>query len=152
MQALDDGLELLNGDAQLAGDLLDVLRLGGQELVERRVEEADGDRLALHRLVERLKVALLVRHDLGEGLLAVLGVLGDDHLTHRLDALALEEHVLGAAQADALCAEGEALLGVTRGVGVGPDLELAVFVGPGHEVAEVAPDGFGANTVGTAWP
>ena len=36
-------------------------------------------------------------------------VLGEDHLAHRVDAVALEEHVLGAAQADAAAPNATAL-------------------------------------------
>ena len=36
---------------------------------------------------------------------ALLERLGEDHLAHRVDAIAFEEHVLGAAQADADGAE-----------------------------------------------
>jgi hypothetical protein len=45
--------------------------------------------------------------------------LGQDELLDELAAVA-EEHVLGAAQADALGAEAHRALGVLRGVGVGP--------------------------------
>ena len=65
-------------------------------------------------------------------------VLGDDHLAHRGEAVALEEHVLGAAEADALGAEVAAAVGVGRRVGVDPHAELADPVGPLHEAAEVA--------------
>ena len=53
----------------------------------------------------------------------------------------VEEHVLGAAQADALGAELAGLGGVVGGVGVGADLQAAVLVGPGHDPAELAADG-----------
>src|SRR5699024_3856108 len=51
------------------------------------------------------------------------------------------EHVLRAAQADALGAELDRLLRVARVVGVGADGELARGVGPRHEATEVAGDG-----------
>jgi hypothetical protein len=43
-------------------------------------------------------------------------VVGQDHLAHGGDAVALEEHVLGAAQADALGAELAGPLGASAGV------------------------------------
>ena len=52
-----------------------------------------------------LEVAALHRQDLGERRAAALLVVGADHLAHRENAVLLEEHVLGAAQADALRAE-----------------------------------------------
>ena len=46
---------------------------------------------------------------------------------------AAEEHVLGAAQADALGAEPAGPRGIRRVVGVGPHLHPAVLVGDGHQ-------------------
>ena len=65
-----------------------------------------------------------IRQDLRKRSLAALDVIGNDHLAHRLDTVGLEEHMLGAAQADALGAELDGLRGVARGVGVGADLQL----------------------------
>ena len=42
----------------------------------------------------------------------------------------LEEHVLGAAQADALGAEGDRVRGLVGLVGVGAHQQLALLVGP----------------------
>ena len=131
-------VELLAADPDvlgaLAGDLGELVDAGvvlGGELVEGRVDEADGDGLAVHGLEDALEVLALEGEELGERLLAGLDVVGDDHLLDGELALlgiggvleVLEEHVLGAAEADALGAELDGLLGVVRGVGVGADLE-----------------------------
>ncbi len=76
-----------------------------QELVQRRVQEPDRDRQAVHRLEDADEVLLLKRLELGQGGLAAGLVVGQDHLAHGDDALVAEEHVLGAAQADPLGAE-----------------------------------------------
>ena len=68
-----------------------------QELVQRRIEEADGRREAFQRLEDADEVLALIRQQLGERLFARLERLGEDHLAHRVDAIAFEEHVLGAA-------------------------------------------------------
>ena len=68
-----------------------------EELVQRRVEEADGGREAFERLEDADEVFLLVGQQLGERLLPVLDVVGENHLAHGVDAVAFEEHVLGAA-------------------------------------------------------
>ena len=62
---------------------------------------------------------------------ARLVVLGQDQ---PLDVLAplTQEHVLGAAQPDALAAEPARPLGVLDGVGVGPHPQPACLVGVGH--------------------
>ena len=77
----------------------------GQELVQRRVEQPDRDRQPLHRLKNALEVVLLQRQQLVERDLALLAGRGHDHLLHDRQPVLAEEHVLGAAQADALGAE-----------------------------------------------
>ncbi len=52
-------------------------------------------------------------------------VVRHDHLADGADALGVEEHVLGAAEADAFGAELAGGLGVERGFGVGADLHAA---------------------------
>ena len=47
------------------GDLDELLLEVGQELVQRRVEQADDDRQAVHRLEDALEVALLEHLELG---------------------------------------------------------------------------------------
>ena len=97
--------------------LLDV----GKELVQRRVEQPDGDGQAVHRLEDALEVAALQLLELLErGVLLGFGV-GEDEPLHERQAVA-EEHVLGAAEADALGAELARDLGVVRQVGVGAHL------------------------------
>ncbi len=76
----------------------------GQELVQRRVEQPHGHRQPVHRLEDLQEVLLLQRRERVEGGLLALVVLGEDQLLHQLPPVA-EEHVLGAAQADAAGAE-----------------------------------------------
>jgi hypothetical protein len=71
---------------------------------------ADRDRAALaHRPEDAFEVLALQRQQLGEGLARGRLAVGEDHLAHRIDPLTTEEHVLGAAEADALGAEGDGL-------------------------------------------
>ena len=56
---------------------------------------------------------------------AVLLVVGEDHGAHVRQTIFREEHVLGAAQADAFCSECACLDGVARNVGIGANLQLA---------------------------
>ena len=107
-----------------------------EELVERRIEEADGDRQPVHLAEDADEVPRwcgrsFARRSRGPH------VVREDHLAHRTDALLVEEHVLGAAEADALGAE-RARSARRAGVGVGAHLHRAHLVGPGHELAELA--------------
>ncbi|MNQ73274.1 hypothetical protein D3C85_880010 [compost metagenome] len=108
------------------------------ELVQRRVQQADRHRQTGHDGEQVGEVGLLEGRDLGQGDAAALLVVGQDHLAHGGDAGLVEEHVLGARQADALGAEAARGLGVQRGLGVGADLQATHAVGPGHQGLEVA--------------
>ena len=79
-----------------------------------------------------MKSCALQRQQLGERRLLRLLVVGDDEVLHQLAALA-EEHVLGAAQPDALGAEAAGPGGVLGGVGVGAHLQAARAVGVLHQ-------------------
>ena len=141
------------------GHLDELLLEVGEELVEGRVDQADDDGQPVHRLEDALEVALLedleLRHRGVEGrngLLLVRGELvaggplrlgagGDvrdeDGAAHDLQAVALAEHVLGAAQADALRAIAAGLGGLLGLVGVGPDAHPADPVGPAEDLLEL---------------
>ena len=86
-----------------------------------------------HRAEEADEVLALHREDLVERALAVLGLVREDHLAHRRDALAAEEHVLRAAEADAFGAERDRVRGLVGLVGVGAHLQPPRLVGPLHE-------------------
>ena len=97
--------DLVDGDAGSLGHLLHLRPGVGQELVERRVEQADGDRQAAHDPEQLDEIVALHGQDLGQRRAPALDGLGHDHLAHGDDALAIEEHMLGAAEPDALGAE-----------------------------------------------
>ena len=93
--------QLAGADAHCFGDFFDLLVRLRQELVQRRVEQSDGDRQAGHDLEQFGEILPLHRQQLGERRAPSFLGVGEDHLAHRDDALALEEHVLGSAEADA---------------------------------------------------
>ena len=109
-----------------------------QKLVQRRIEQPNGHRPAVHDLEQFDKIGALHRQQLGERGAARFLVVGQDHLAHRLDAVFVEEHVLGAAQPDALGAEAHCSLGIGRRVGIGAHAELAHFVGPADQGGKFA--------------
>ena len=106
--------------------------------MERRVKQTDGNRQTAHCAVNCLKVAALHRQDLGQSCLALLERIGNDHLTNRLDAGRLEEHMLGTAEADAFLRRTCGLRCITRRIAVGANVQGANLVSPAHEAAEVA--------------
>jgi hypothetical protein len=91
------------GDRNSGGVAHFLLTLGvvRQEFVQRRVEQPDGDRQALHRFENSFEVAPLVGEELLERRFASRLLFREDHLAHVGDPLGIEEHMLGAAKADA---------------------------------------------------
>ena len=79
----------------------------------------------------------MVREQFLDGFAAVGFVVGEDHFAHCVDAVALEEHVLGAAQSDACRAERDRVLHLSRRVGVSANLHLAGLGAPSHDLREV---------------
>ena len=65
---------------------------------------------------------------------------GQDHFAHGVNTISLEEHVLGAAEADAGGAEGDGVGGLFGGIGVGADGHAGGLVAPLHQLKKVLTD------------
>ncbi len=103
-----------------------------------RVKQPNGDREAFHGFIDSFEVTALHRQQLGQGSFTLFNGLGDDHFPDRRDPLALEEHVFSTAQSNPLGPKFAGLAGIGRGIGVGPNLHRAHFIGPGDDPSEVA--------------
>ena len=110
------------------------------KLVKRRIEQTDVDRHAVHALQDAIEILLLQGQKLGQSHLTASLVVGKDHLSHGLDLISIEEHMLGAAQADAHCTKPLCHLGIVRSVGIGAHHHAGVFVTEVHELGEIARD------------
>ena len=133
LEVLDLGRDVLRRDAHRRRHLR---LLGGgvrHELVQRRIEGADRHRTLAHHAEDADEVVALHRQELGERLLAVGDGVREDHLAHRRDAVAAEEHVLRAAEADALRAELDGVGALVGLVGVGAHEQPALGIGPRHQ-------------------
>ena len=108
--------------------------------MQRRVEQADRDGEARHRLEDPLEVRLLHRQQLVERRPPAGLVARQDHLLHDGQPVLRHEHVLGAAEADALGAELARLGRVLGCVRVGAHAQPAQVVGPAEDGAEVLVD------------
>ena len=102
----------------------------GQEFVQRRVQQTNRDRKALHFFVKTNEVLLLERKQLIQITLPVFARTSQDHLLHDGDTILGEEHMLGAAQADALRAEASGDPRLVRDVGIGPHPQSSNLVRP----------------------
>ena len=137
-ERFDLGDDFLEGNVHLARHLFLALFVMRHELVQGRVEQAYGHGESVHGFEQSLEVAALDGQQFGKRYAASGFVVGEDHLADSLDAVAFEEHVLRAAEADTLGAECERLSGVFRRVGVGAYFQHGVFARQVHQLAEVA--------------
>ena len=103
------------------GQLLVGLSLN--ELVERRIKQADGDRAAFHRLDDFVEVFLLVWQDVCKACFAAFGVIGDNHLLEIGQFWLVKEHVLSATKSDSVRTESECVQCVLRCVAVRVDVK-----------------------------
>ena len=106
-----------------------------QELVQGRVEQAHGDVQSVHRLEDAEKVLALDFQQALQRALVVGVVVGEDHLAHHRQAVGTQEHVLGAAEPNALRAAFARGPGVGGRVGVGPHRQMSRphLVGPSEQ-------------------
>ncbi len=136
-------LHLIHGVAQVLGQLFDFLGhvQMGHELVERRIQITNGHGTTFQSLVHGLEVTLLHGQNLCQCLFTLFLGISKDHFTDGSNTAGFEEHVLGTAQTDTFCTKGNSLLGVTRRIRIGANLQLTSLVSPAHEASEVAGDG-----------
>ena len=90
-----------------------------QELMEGRVEKTDGDWKAVHHGEDALEVGLLGGRQFGECVSFLAGDVAENQSSNKRQTVVGQEHVLGAAQADAFGAEVAGVGSVGRVVGVG---------------------------------
>ncbi len=130
------------------GDLDHQVFATRQELVQRRIEGADGDREAVHRAEDADKIVALIGQQFAQRRAAVLLVVRQDHRAHVRQTVFGEEHVLGAAQSDAFGAEGPRLQSIAGNVGIGANTHAAEGLGPSHQLQQfgiVGPRGHGVE-------
>ena len=84
------------------------------------------------------EIVALGRQQLVERAAAARLVLGQDHLAHSADPLGVEEHMLGAAEADALGAELARGFGVERRLGIGAHASRRLWSAQSISVREIA--------------
>ena len=111
-----------------------------QELVQRRIDRPNRDRRSVHLLEHAVEVAALQRQQLVQRRAPILLVVGEDHLLDDGNPALAEEHVLGAAEADAARAEVVGDLRLIGLIGVRADAEPAELVRPRQQLVEAAVD------------
>ena len=117
---------------------LDLLVAMRQELMKRRIEQADRDGQPPHDLEQLDEVLALHGQNLRQRGAPAVFVGSHDHLAHRHDAGRVEEHVLGTAKADTFRSKLPRLSRIVRRVGVRAHLHAPHAIGPFHKGREVA--------------
>ena len=100
--------------------------------MQRRVEQSHRDGQTVHRSEDGEEVLALDDAEFLERVGLFGRRLGQDHPAHHRQSVLAQEHVLGAAQPDALGPERARVGGVVAGVRVGTHLEVSLtdVVGP----------------------
>src|SRR5213076_3500828 len=98
VKLIDLGPQLDESPIHVARDLGNLGLAVRQELVKRRVEQADRYRCSGELTEDAFKVAFLERQKLIERLAPAGFVARENHLPHAEDAFLGEEHVLGATE------------------------------------------------------
>src|SRR5580700_5837234 len=107
--------------------------------MQRRIESADHYREAVHGGEETGEILTLHGKQLQQRLAPGLFITRENHGLHVRDALFGEEHVLSAAESDALGAEGARNLGIARDIGIGAHAKIAAeLIRHFHELTEWA--------------
>ena len=79
VELLDAARDDVGAEAEFLGELFLLLALVRNELVQRRIDEADGDRESIHRFEYADEVAALERQELVQSFNAGFLVVGQDH-------------------------------------------------------------------------
>ena len=138
VQVGDREPQLFHRNDHFLGKFFDILFLCGQEFVQRRIQQTDGNRQLAHRLIYALEVFLLHGQQLIQRTHALIDCFGNDHFAHSRNSVLIKEHMLRAAKTDAFRAKTDGLLGVVGCVRVGSHLKRSHFISPFHDGAEIA--------------
>ena len=96
-QTVNALLNLCYGKTHLLCHCLLTCEIVWHELMQWWVEQADVYRAFVHGLEDSVEVLSLIRQQLLERLLASFYCVGENHFTHCLDLLVVEEHVFCTA-------------------------------------------------------
>ena len=91
----------------------------------------------MHRPEDTGEIVTLIGLDLRERRLPRINAVGDDHFTHSVDAVPLEEHVLRSTETDSFRTKSARYLGVVRSVRVCAHADLPELIRPTHQRLEI---------------
>ena len=91
--------------------------------MQRRIQKPYGYGPSVHRFENTDKILFLQRQNIRQSFATLLLRIGCDHRAEVNQFVAVEEHVLGAAQTDAFRSEIEGVLCIGRLIGVCADAE-----------------------------
>src|SRR5262245_4274608 len=129
--------EPFSRDTEFGSKVRDLFVSMREELMQRWVEQTNCDRQSGHRPQNTDKIALLHGDNLTECANTAGGVFGENHLTHGVDTISLEEHMLGATQADAFSPKRACDRGIVRRVGICAHPQPTETIRPAHECFEL---------------
>jgi len=109
----------------------------GKELMQGRIQRANGDRESIHGRKETLEILLLKGQQLVERFLTFLRRISQDHLLYDRNPIFCKEHVLSTTQPDSFGSELNCLDSVAGNVGIGPYSKRSKLIGPLHQLRKL---------------
>ena len=116
--------------ADFAGHLFHVGFGVRQEFVERRIQQTNGHRFAVHGGKDPFEIGSLMRQQFQDRSVTIFVCFSQNESANIGDTITLEEHVLGSAKSDSFSTERQGGFGVFGGIGVGANVDLTILVGP----------------------
>ena len=141
MQFFNTAGDAVGGDSEFFGQIPLGCFIVGDELMEGRIEEADGGGQAFQRLENPCEIGALGGQKFGQGFAPFICIFRQNHFADMVDTVSLKEHVFRAAESDALGSEGDCVSHLVRLVGVGADFKFPALICPLHQLGEHAVDG-----------
>ena len=140
MKRSDDSLDLLYSFALSICKFLDVSFICRNELMKRRIQETDSNRVTFQSFKETFEVILLIWKNFFKCFLSLFCCFGADHFTECIDTSLTEEHMLCTAKTDTFCTKLYSFLSICRSICVCTNFHCSVLVSPCHDASELTSD------------
>ena len=140
MQRIDDSFDLLNSFTLSISQFLDIFFFSRNELMKRRIQETDSNRVTFQSFIQFFEVSLLFRKNLSQSCFSFFYCFSTDHFTECIDSVTFKEHMLCTAKTNTFCTQLTSFFSICRSICVCTNFHSSVFVSPSHDSSEFTCD------------
>ena len=134
VQLRDTVRDFFRTDSNLLPEIGLRFQFVGKKFVQRWIKEPDGCRVPLERLEDSDEIFALVGQQFCQRGPSIFYIVSQNHLTHRIDAVAFEKHVFRSCKSNANGTKREGVLRLLRIIGVATNAQSGRLPAPGHEL------------------